>query len=268
VFGHDVVGVGIDESTGTARVTVENEEVGEAVQAEFGDKVSIALGSKLNAIACTSYSSCTPWRGGIKITSQGGSVFCSYGFNASWNNNGALKFITAGHCLDTTWKHDGDNIGATGKNCFVGTSCVHDTQRVANADTYGGPRYCTIGSVFSACYTLSAGSKLYSSVADNDTANAQGYTSGWDPALNINEADYYYLLEDGNGLFYGYVLEHARFGGDSGGPSTWNNKIYGTASGSDEQTTNCSLSRCYTTFAYASIAETIHNVTVCTTSAC
>jgi len=271
----DLTSASLDETTGTVLVTLRNGAAADALAQAYGDRVTTAIGEPLGLASCTSYTTCTPWRGGMKITSSGGSTACSMGFNAKWNNNNTLKMITAGHCGDATWTHVGqygDVIGTTGKNCYsdLPVTCVHDTQRVGNADTYGQPRWCTIGDAFSNCYTTSNGSKDHDTATDNDETNQQGFVSGWDPAVDVNEADYFFLLPNSNrgAWFYGFVSGKARDHGDSGGPATWNNRVWGTATTTDFQTTNCDLSHCITVYSYADIAETNLNVTVCTTSGC
>ena len=115
-----VVMIGIDTIHNQVEVTVSpSDKVGQVsalVGSLYHDGIVVdATNDPLIALTCSNRNSCTPWRGGIKISNYdaypGLIDDCTWGFQASRNGN--LQMITAGHCgsVGNTIKHNGEAIG-------------------------------------------------------------------------------------------------------------------------------------------------------------
>jgi len=259
-----VTEVGPNPAGGTVDVVAPDEETAAQLRAQFGSAVTITDISPLvtGSANCDDQHDCHPWRGGTsidRINAGGYQHWCTYGFNVSWNNNGNLKMVTAGHCGNRDYYHAGDLIGSTGANCLPSPGCTTiqgDFQRVANADTYGTPRYCVMGNGTHTCYATSGGTKSKNNIGIGDDIDFRGMTSGYHSPVNINDIkDVVWINGTESGYTEVFTTNDVDQPGDSGGPATWSNKALGIDSANGW-------------FSYMSNAEVGLNVTLCTTSGC
>lgn len=84
-----------------------------ALVSTFGDRIAVVDDFVLQNEACTSRSSCTPYRAGIQIYPPGSSGYCTTGFTAKKNGAANYYLLTAGHCglLNSAWLHDEVQVG-------------------------------------------------------------------------------------------------------------------------------------------------------------
>lgn len=119
----NIVVLTVDGPTDDARASLE---------AEFSSAIEVVAGPRPEAVACVSRLSCDPRRGGIAINpGDGVGLQCTYGFNARSSSGSTRFMLTAGHCDNETWKHDGFSIGTTDvNNILTSGASGGDFQRV------------------------------------------------------------------------------------------------------------------------------------------
>ena len=141
-MGESFNSVGVDVENNQVRVSLPPES------AAFGDKLKTMYDlSLVNVVyepaagyaptTCTNRYVCYPYRGGILLTMDNSTSYCTWNLWAK-SSNGALFGITAGHCLGTKVKQNGDVL----VDCSQTTNCRNMQDGPSNwgSGTNGPPK--------------------------------------------------------------------------------------------------------------------------------
>lgn len=206
------------------------EEAQQALEPEFGSTVIVTRGLALQTTACSSRLSCTPWRGGIKIhPGDGGGLDCTYGYNVRSKTSGTRYMLTAGHCDNESWTHDGSTIGTTNLNNLQTSGSIYgDFQRVPTFLT--SPENLIYASDSDKSRTITS-YRTYRDQILGDYVCAAGITSNYRCGY-ITDDDFYYGINfhGANIYMWGKEASFPSASGDSGGPVFISHAALGTVS--------------------------------------
>ncbi len=229
-----------------------------------GVSIRAVVGSMLTTTACTAMSSCTPWRGGIKIRpSDGTGVECSYGYSGRRKNGSTLYMITAGHCdkVETeTWTHNGATIGTTNLNNLLTSAAVlGDAERVPRTTTT--PLNLIYQYDFYNSYPIND-VRTYNQQVYGDPVFMTGFTSGTKSGTIVDDDHYGCIFFRGTTkCMWGKVVDNEMAGGDSGGPTYSGNKGNGVITAIDDPSNE-------TFYSTLELIETALDIWICTSSSC
>lgn len=198
-----------------------------ALSEEFDGIVEVTSGPRATPAVCTR-NSCTPWRGGLKIT---GPATCTYGFNTRKVDGTAVRMMTAGHCNSGTWYQNTNGlIGTTGLSKYYMTNhWMGDFQRVPTSFTGAKNLLYVNDSMKGRALT---GQQSNNEQIEGDIACYSGISTDYH-CSGIVMDDVTYTLGNDNISLWGKAFNYVICCGDSGGPVFHNYSAMGINSGSN-----------------------------------
>jgi hypothetical protein len=161
----------------------------DSVRSAVNVPVSITRGGGLRAVTCGTKTSCTPYRGGIKIT--GPDHLCTWGYYVT--RGGAAKYmLTAGHCgkVGQAYIHNGITFtDGVDRDVFDSTRNIWNSDSLT-AHVLGGPNAVSPYNTFHASSIDKAhainGTRSYSSQVVGEMSCFSGYATGTDVCGTID----------------------------------------------------------------------------------
>lgn len=236
--GSTVSSVAIDVRNNMVGLTIAGplNDVTDSLMTSYGSALEIKTGPMLVGASCSSRSSCTPWRGGIEILpGDGGGLQCTYGFNVRSTSSNTVYMMTAGHCDNEDWQHDGYSIGTTNlNNLLTSGHTLGDFQRVPTF--LASPENLVYYSSTDPSRSITA-DRTYAHQIVGDYVCASGYTDGNRCGYITNSDFYYGIIFRGSAVYmWGKLAGFRSDPGDSGGPVLINNTALGITSARDGNT--------------------------------
>jgi hypothetical protein len=212
------------------------DEAQRTLVAEYGEAVQVSSGKPFTTTACSSRLACDPWRGGIKISpGDGTGVNCTYGFNVRSKTSSTRYMMTAGHCDNENWRHNGDSIGTTNLNNLQTSGSIYgDFQRVPTF--LASPNNLVYVSDTDKARTITS-YRAYRDQILGDYVCASGITRGYRCGFITDDDLYYGVPFHGNIIYmWGKLAGFRSDGGDSGGPVFNSHTALGIVSAADGTT--------------------------------
>lgn len=198
--------------------SAQTDDFASALATEFGSAVEVVAADPLRPVTCVSRYSCTPWRGGTRIAPYDGQgLACTYGFNARSASSPTQYMITAGHCDNENWVHDGYSIGTTDLNNLDTPGAPYgDFQRLLTF--LASPTNLVYASDSDKSHAITS-YRAYRYQVQGDYVCSFGVVSG-SRCGNIVNSDFYYgIAFHGRNIYmWGKLASFISTNGDSGSP--------------------------------------------------
>lgn len=230
-LGVIVYSAGIDETRNKVLLGIsrDDEDAAKAIAERYGaDRLYVFVDSAPQLDACTRTACPPPWPAGLRINDPDG-FFCTSGFNVR-SSSGNWYMLTAGHCPDDHWYHNGTFMGATpaGFNEFQSGSHA-DIQAFDIAQANHSNSLLTGTKTCNPCsFRTMTSRQLYTDDVVGDTTCISGAFTGSNCGTLQVRSETYFFAEYNAYLFEQRVADYVRTPGDSGGPIFSGTKALGS----------------------------------------